>query len=214
MRILRSTIAALGIAALLASPAWAQRGRGMFGPAGLLTNKSVQEELKLDDQQKEKAKELAEQTGAKMREAFEAAQSLEGQERREKMMELMKPINEELNKSITTLFKPEQNKRFQQISLQQRGIQAFSAPEVQTDLKLTDAQKEKIKSINEETGKKLQEIRNDNQGDFAAIMEKSGPVRKEALEKVVSELNDDQKKAWKEKLGAPFEIKYEPPAAN
>ena len=82
MRSLKTTLTALGIAALLASPAWAQGRGGMFGgPAGLLSNKSVQQELKLDEKQVDKAKELAESSGAKMREAFESASGLEGQER-------------------------------------------------------------------------------------------------------------------------------------
>lgn len=215
MRTLRSTLTALGIAALLASPAWAQRGGGMFGgPAGFLANKSVQEELKLDDKQVEKAKELAENSGTKMREAFESVQGLEGEERREKMTELMKPINEEATKAIATLLKADQNKRYQQILLQQRGIQSFSTPELQKELKLTDAQKDKIKTITEETNAKRGEIFQESQGDRQAMMEKMTALRKESLEKVVAELNDDQKKSWKEKLGAPFTIKFDPPPGN
>ena len=66
----------LGLVALLAGPAAAQ-GRaeasvaGMGTYAGLLGNESVQKELKLDDKQVEKAKELAEKTSEKMREKFQ-----------------------------------------------------------------------------------------------------------------------------------------------
>jgi Spy/CpxP family protein refolding chaperone len=217
MRSLKTTLTALGIAALLASPAWAQRGGGMFGgPAGLLSNKSVQEELKLDDKQVEKAKELADKTREKMTALRESSelQNLEGQERFTKMQELMKPINEETTKAITALLKPEQNKRYQQIGFQMRGAQAFGTPELQSELKITDAQKEKIKTINEESQGKMRDIFQETQGDRAAMMEKMTALRKETLEKVVTELNDDQKKAWKEKLGAPFEFKPDPPANN
>jgi hypothetical protein len=35
-------------------------------------------------------------------------------------------------------------------------------------------------------------------------------LRKETLEKVAAKLNDEQQKSWKELIGAPFEVKYEP----
>ena len=41
-------------------------------------------------------------------------------------------------------------------------------------------------------------------------MKKSAEVNKETLSQIVSKLNDEQQKSWKELIGAPFEIKYEP----
>jgi hypothetical protein len=77
----------LGLVALLAGPAAAQgRGFGGFGFGGgnlamLAANMSVQKELKLDDQQIEKSKELAQTNREKMRESFQSLQGLEGEER-------------------------------------------------------------------------------------------------------------------------------------
>jgi hypothetical protein len=212
MRTLKSTLTALGLAALLVSPAWAQqRGgfRGFGGPGALLSNKSVQQEIKLDDKQVEEANKLAEDLRAKMREVGQSLQGVDRQERREKMQELMKPINDETNKALSTLLKPEQLKRYKQITLQQRGVQAFASPELQSELKLTDDQKEKIRAIQEENRTQAQEIRQNAQGDREAAREKSIALRKETLEKVLGVLNDDQKKAWKEQTGEPFEVKYE-----
>ena len=65
MRTLSKTIVALGLVALMAGPALAQQGRGGgrgMGGGGigmLLSNASVQQELKLDATQIEKAKELS-----------------------------------------------------------------------------------------------------------------------------------------------------------
>lgn len=212
MRTLKMTLTALGLAALLASPAWAQRGgRGFgFGPGMLLSNKSVQQELKLDDQQIEKAKGLSEQVATKMREMRESLTGLEGQEQRDKATELMKPITEETNKAVAEILKPEQNKRFHQITLQQRGSQAFSTPEIQNDLKLTDEQKEKIKTILQEARPARGDFAKNAGGDREAAREKAMARRKETLDKVLATLTDDQKKAWNEKTGAPFEIKFEP----
>ena len=47
------------------------------------------------------------------------------------------------------------------------------------------------------------------QDDREAAMKKMGELRKRTLAKIEGKLNDEQKKTWKELLGAPFEIKFE-----
>ncbi len=63
MRTLCVGLLAVGLAALLAGPAPAQPGRGFGGPGMLLRNKSVQEELKLDKDQIDKAGEALKKLG-------------------------------------------------------------------------------------------------------------------------------------------------------
>ena len=48
------------------------------------------------------------------------------------------------------------------------------------------------------------------QSDPEATQAKLAEHRKETLAKVESKLTDEQKTAYKEMLGAPFEIKHEP----
>ena len=93
MRTMSKTIVALGVVAFLAAPAMAQQGRGGGrgfggGPAFLLGNASVQQELKLDAGQIEKAKEVAAKAREKMTAARESLQSLEGEEQAKKQREL------------------------------------------------------------------------------------------------------------------------------
>src|SRR3954452_19980947 len=84
MRTLSRTCVALGLVALMAGPALAQQGRGGgrgFGGGGLgmlLGNASVQQELKLDASQIEKAKGVAGKAREKVTSALEG---LEGQDR-------------------------------------------------------------------------------------------------------------------------------------
>ncbi len=214
MRTVLSTLTALGLAALLANPAWAQgRGFGMggMGGPGLAGNKSVQDELKVDDKQKDQIKEVTDKLAEKRREAQQAANDVEGAERFQKVRELMQPANDEANKALATILKPEQLKRFKQITLQAQGAQAFASPEVQADLKLTDEQKEKIKGINDDAGQQMRDIFQNAGDDRAAAREKIVALRKETIEKIVGALTDEQKKTWKEKTGEPFEVKYERP---
>ena len=215
MRTLSKTIVALGLVALMAGPALAQQGRGGgrggFGGGGigmLLTNPGVQQELKLDATQIEKAKEVADKAREKMTASRDSLQSLQGDERFKKMAELNKEVNDEANKSVAAFLSKDQIHRLHQIQHQVQGAQAFSDEHVQTRLKLTDAQKTEIAAINTEAREKMRSIFQDAGGDREAAMAKTTELRKETLAKIESKLTDEQKTAYKELLGAPF--KFEP----
>src|SRR5262245_7542784 len=135
MRNLWKVALALAVAALVASPALAQQPGGFFGGQSLLTNKSVQEELKLTKAQKDKLAEVAKKTREKMQEAFQKFQDLKPEERREKFQALMKEVTEETNKAAGLT--AEQKTRLEQIQLQQQGIGAFADAKVQKALKFT-----------------------------------------------------------------------------
>jgi hypothetical protein len=219
MRTLSKTIVALGLVALTAGPALAQQGRGGGGGRGfgggggnigmLLSNASVQQELKLDATQIEKAKEVAEKAREKFTASRESLQGLEGDARVKKMQELNKESNEEANKAVGAFLSKDQIHRLHQIHHQVQGAQAFTDEHVQNKLKLTDAQKSEIAAINTEAREKRQAIFHDSQGDREAAMAKSNELGKETLAKVEAKLTDEQKTAYKEMLGAPFEIKHE-----
>ncbi|MFI5458412.1 MAG: hypothetical protein ACHRXM_23525 [Isosphaerales bacterium] len=220
MRTILRGMVGVGLVALLAGPALAQgqgRGFGMFGGGGigmLIGNESVQKELKLDDKQVEKAKEVAGKNGEKMRAAREEFQNLDQEERRTKMQTLGKEMNESTLKAVGEFLKPEQITRLHQISYQTRGAMAFSDPEVAKKLSLTDGQKSEIKTIVDDSTAAIREIFTSNQDDREGNMKKVAELRKETLTKVTGKLNDEQQKTWKELIGSPFEIKYPPRPQN
>src|SRR4051794_3656844 len=85
----------LGAAVVITAPAQAQGFRGGgFGGGGyaLLSNKSVQEELKLEGEKAEKVSKIVNEINAKTREKM---QDIPQEERREKGAELRKAANEE-----------------------------------------------------------------------------------------------------------------------
>lgn len=213
MRVVSKFALALGAVALLSAPALAQRpgfGMGMGGGGlMLLANSGVVQELKLDDQQKEKVAAYVEETMAKRREQFQKLQDLPEDERRQKGQEMMRAANEETQKALKDLLKPEQLKRFNQISLQQRGIMAFADPEVREKMKFNDDQGPQIRTLMESFGTEAREIFQANQGNFQEGRKQLEALRKTKMEKAVALFNDDQKKTWKELTGEPFEVKFE-----
>lgn len=218
MKHIARSILGVSLALLLTSPAFAQGrgGRGGFGGGlgMLLGNASVQQELKLDDSQKEKAKEVADKVREKMMAARSEFEGLDQTERQAKMMKLGHETNEMALKSAGEFMKPEQIARLKQISLQMRGAMAFEDDHLAKKLALTDGQKSEIKTIVEDSMTEMRSIYQDNQDDQEARMKKMTELRKQTLAKAEAKLNDEQQKTWKELLGAPFEVKFEPRPAN
>lgn len=161
------------------------RGAGGFGGGQLmlLGQKSVQEELKLSEQQIEKVAELSK----KNREGFKDLKDLSQEDLRKRLAE----TSAANAKALTEILKKDQSKRLKEIGLQTRGGSALADPEVASALKLTDEQKEKVKSIREES-------RGKGRGGF------SPEARKAAQEKLMGVLTDEQKSTWKTMTGEPF----------
>ena len=220
MKSLYCTLLGLGLVAMLTAPAAAQgRGRGFGGGnslAALMANTSVQKELKLDDQQIEKAKELAQKNREEMTEKMQALpQDLEKADRRTKMMEISREMNASTLKAAGEFLKPEQVTRLKQISYQRQGLMAFNDPEVAKKLNLTDSQKSEIQEIARESrGGGGGFNRDATPEERKAAMAKRAEQQKEALAKVTAKLNDEQQKTWKELLGAPFEYRPDPRPNN
>ncbi|HMC64847.1 MAG TPA: hypothetical protein VKI65_07895, partial [Gemmataceae bacterium] len=103
MRSLGKLALTIVVVALAAGPALAQRGQfggGFGGPGMLLQNKSVQQELKLSEEQTSKIRKVSQEIRAKYKDEFAKAQELEGDEQRQKFQELGKKVNEETNKAL------------------------------------------------------------------------------------------------------------------
>jgi hypothetical protein len=200
---------ALGVAVLVAGPAMAQRPGGFGGGMGaglLATNKSVQEELKMDKDQVDKASECLKKFSEDNKDDLAKLRNRDTS--REDREAVMKKLNEAGQKLAADVLKPDQLKRFKQIQLQQEGPSAFANADTQKALNLTDKQKEELKTISEDYSKQARELRPTG-GNFQEVAEKRMALRKEKLDAALKVLSDDQKKTYKELTGAPFEIKFE-----
>jgi len=215
MRSLGKCILSLGAVSLLATPALAQQGRGgfgggMMGGPALLANPGVQKELKLDDDQVKKAQDFADDFGQKMRGRMQDLQDVPQEERREKMTAIMTEMNADAQKELKGILKPEQLKRFDQISLQARGPQAFTDAEVQKKLNITADQKSKLADIQQDQMEQQRDIFQNAGDDRQAAMQKMTDLRKQTREKMMNVLSAEQKTTWKEMTGEPFEVQMQP----
>jgi len=201
MRAFRCAIVALmaaGIVAMVGAQQPTRQGRGGGGTGNInalvLSNKALQEELKITDSQKEKFKGVAEKQAdlnKKRGEAF--GKGGKGNFDKEKFTALQdegKKVAEEIAKVLDTELTAEQKKRVKQISIQVMGVNVFSDPEakggtggggfglggfsesqkatmkeVAEALKLSDSQKSKVKEITTEFAKDRTALRKDVFGD-------------------------------------------------
>ncbi len=216
MRKLLAIGALFGLLTLVTS-AQAQRPFGGLGGGGgggifLLMNKGVQEELKITEEQREKIGEKAKGMAGKFQEVFGKLKDVPEADRPEKMQKLMKEVNDTIMKEVGEALKPEQLKRFTQIQRQQSVAATLTTDEeAGKALDVTAEQKEKAKTIQEESTKEIGQLfRQFNKENPSETQEKVAAARKEANDKALKVLTDEQRTKWKDLVGATFEVKMDP----
>jgi hypothetical protein len=215
-RRIATTVLTLGVVALLAMPAGAQqpkhKGHGsrmpMGGGAGLIANQDVQKELKLTKEQTSKAEAGARAVREKYHGEFAKFDELDAQARFEKTAEIVRNMTSETNKGLADVLKPEQMKRYRQIQLQQLDLMAFTEPDVQSQLKLSDEQVGLIRRINAESQSQRREFAQGG-GNRGEMQKKGAILGKESMDKALAVLSADQKQAWKDMTGEPFKVRLQ-----
>jgi len=217
---MRKVLMTAALVILLVLPVLAQRrGGGFRGPGGpdmILQNKSVQEELKLDDKQKTALKEISTKQRESMTKAFELFKDGE----KDKGKEAMTKATEETNKALAKLregLTSTQAKRLTEIEVQRATATSnpniFKNAAVVKILKLTDKQKDAVKETVTELDKDRKEVMEDAGKDrekFKEARTKVQKLQKDAFAKITKSLTEDQVKAWKDAAGEKFEYKENP----
>ena len=134
-----------------AGPRRFRRRRFGGGGAMLLSNKGVQKELKVTDEQAKKLDTLAEEMQDQAARAVrEAPGPLQGRAPREDAGAGRRIERRHCTRASPRSSSPSRSSGSTRSRLQQAGVNAFAMPRVQEELKLTDDQKSKIREINDE----------------------------------------------------------------
>jgi hypothetical protein len=209
---------ALALALLMTNSASAQFGRMRFPPSVqnimMLRNDAVQKELDFSADQQKSIADLASQMQSEAMEIMSGLQDLTPEEREKEMPSLVKMIAEkgkELQTKVDKILNAKQLTRMKELSIQQRGPEAFEDEEVAAALKLSDDQKKKLTAVRDEAADKQQEVikaltSGEGGGDRAAIGEKIQALRKELGEKALAVLSPEQRETFEKMKGAKFEF--------
>jgi Spy/CpxP family protein refolding chaperone len=171
----------------------------------LLSEKSVQTDLKLTAAQNKKVNAAMTKQMMTMKTTF----NLAPEQRDKKMQEIVKTSDQAADELLTA----DQKKRVKQISLQVQGGQAFTNPDVVKDLDLTDEQQTKIKAIHDGIGKQMGEMFKGKKLPPQAFQQKMTEIKKTADADARKVLTSEQASTWSEMTGTPFrgEIRMMPP---
>ena len=226
MRGLRFAVAGLLVAGMVGlAQAQFRPGGGGGGVTFLVSNKAVQEDLKLTEDQVTKLKDWGTEFRKKSAEIMKDKGIDFGKgggfgkmddETRTKLEAANAEINKAAYTQLADVLKKEQVERLKQIQRQQMGASAFTNAEVADALKLTAAQKDSVKGVLGDLQKDTKEITGTGAGgggkgkfDFEKMQENQKKVQKlqkEYLGKLEDLLDDKQKAAWKELKGAEFDL--------
>jgi hypothetical protein len=223
MRIGRCLVGAV-LAAGLASLAPADEPRkpgatGVFLPGdgrdlsfAVLTEKRLQEELKVTPEQLEKLKPLAE-TYAAAQKAWKADQN--DRTKSKAAGGAFRKAQGETHKALAAVLTAEQGRRLTQVERQVAGVGAFLDDASTKDLKLTEEQREKVVVILQKRLRGVLEAPRDDKGVLDAKLLRQ--FDQDAMTAIQEVLTDEQKKTWKELNGAPFDttgFAFSPPGGG
>jgi hypothetical protein len=212
-KFLRVATAALLATTLVLTAARSQSFLLAGGPAGLVTSKTVTDDIKATDEQVQKLKAWAKEHQDKQREFFKAFKDSSDGERAKQRTAL----TADAWKAVGKVLKDDQVKRLKQIELQVAGTSAFSRPEVAEALKITDDQKDRIEeslgfvaedlqALNKEFGGNgffPPKLDNNKKKEYDAKLAELSKKRTIAM---YDGLTADQKAKWKEMTGDPIDV--------
>lgn len=190
-------------------------GGGGSSLLGLLRVNEVQEEIQLTvDQQ-----ELVEILGEELREGRpdfpENFRDLSEEEQaafRRRMEDWSQEQSTQATETLRTILEEQQYKRLQEISIQTRGVSALLDEEVAEKVELSEEQLAKLKetqdAAREEMGTAMREMFRGGGGGFDrdAMREKMEEFRKETENRMLAHLSEEQKAAFADLKGKPFEM--------
>ncbi len=166
----------------------------------LLSEHLVQADLALDNAQRRQIESIARDFDQRRFDSLHNFNQLSLSERRSRFLGLARSNDQSMRATLT----PAQLQRLAQITLQIQGPRAFSRPEVIARLRLTDAQREKIRQIEMEAFASMwdsphAEHRGPPPGNLREM------VLQPAMEKALLVLTPEQLAKWKSLSGKPFQ---------
>lgn len=185
----------------------------------LLGREQVQKELKLNEEQTGKVKEMVQKLWEEMREQWAGLREITDQEKRwAKMAELGDQMNRKARTQLQDVISREQRRRLYQIRMQVRGpAYTLSGKRIASRLKLTDEQRKKLAEIDKDLQQKASEamkgFRDLSQEERGKRFAELGKVRQKANQDALKLLTAEQKEGFEKMQGKKFELQMRRPGA-
>ena len=200
------TVVSLTVVFATAQFAAAQRGRGgmsrTVSDVRLATLEQVQGELKLNDDQKEKASEINDKLRNDRRALFQGGDGDVAARRKE-----LDKLSQDASATFATVLEESQLQRLREIFVQVNGGSALSNDLVAKELKITDEQKNTLEEVRSTSAQSFRDAFQ-NLRDVSAEQRREAFVkmRSEHNEKLLEVLTNEQRKQFEKMKGESIEI--------
>ena len=170
------------------------------GQLNLLSQSPVLDDLRLDERQRVKVGELSARVAKQWKDSFHDIGRVSAAERERRHLEQARTNEAELKAVLTA----EQLQRLHQVRLQADVPAAFREPELAAVLRLTDAQRDRIHSIEEEGFVEM--LRTFRPDLMSAVPTTSAGTkdRPSMNERILTVLTEEQLRSWRQVTGVPF----------
>ena len=166
-------------------------------PLILLSQKVVQDDLKLTREQQAKIADL------RIKE-MRALPPLQPGTTPDKMMEKMKEAAKATEAALAGILNEDQAQRLKQITLQQRGAIALAEPEVAKAVGLSEEQGKKISDAIAASTTSRAALMQRPPTNLAAVRKAMEQIDKKTNDAIAGLLTEEQKKKWEEMKGKPI----------
>lgn len=194
-------------------------------PLELMQNPQVKAELGLTDAQVTEIKTIAEDFRVNLKQDFSDVdwKSMDPKERDAKFTEVTNKTKDQIQVTrdkVGKVFKPEQLKRFKEITLQLYGFGALSFDSFTEDLKLTSDQQKQLNDIRDQLGKKVRanlvvpDI-NDPEAVKKAVADnrkRTEQIFQASNQQALAVLTPEQQKSLEQLRGKEFKFEQTPPS--
>lgn len=179
-------------------------------PIYTLRNAKVQEELKLDEDQKTELTEAIRQMAKKRGEEYGKLRNVPAQQRAQKYREIAEQFKKESTQKVKEILEPKQLVRLAQIQLQLQGVRALWEPGVRKHLNITADQKSKFEEVQKATAvsrqKMYQDLRANGRIDPMKLREATQKLNEKNEKEIYAVLTQKQRDEFEKMKGRKFEM--------
>jgi hypothetical protein len=118
------------------------------------------------------------------------------------MDELRRKYNSDVMRAAAGVLDERQMARYRQLSLQAEGLEVFSDPDVAKRLNLTQAQRERLRTLKEETDRRLEELARNAGRNRAEAERDAAELRRDRMEQAKRALTAEQRRVFSEMTGS------------
>jgi hypothetical protein len=131
---------------------------------------------------------------------------LNDRDRPARVRELMRTYDEQWLRSAGKVLNQQQLDRYRQLQLQNSGFEAFSDPDVQRRLALTEEQQQQLRQLSEQMARERPNVPTGDRSRVDDGLRRWRDYQDQARERTNRILNERQLQMWREMTGAPYTL--------